>query len=48
MKDNAAAAKENIADYKPIMTKESYIEFQDSMQKTETFTTEKLPIVGLE
>ena len=48
MKDGAAAAKENIADYKPIMTKESYIEFQDSMQKTETFTTEKLPIVGLE
>ena len=48
MKDNAAAAKENIADYKPIMTKESYIKFQDSMQKTETFTTEKLPIVGLE
>jgi len=48
MKDNAAAAKENIADYKPVMTKESYIEFQDSMQKTETFKTEKLPIVGLE
>ena len=48
MKDNAAAAKENIADYEPIMTKESYIKFQDSMQKTETFTTEKLPIVGME
>ncbi|MBQ8604679.1 MAG: amidohydrolase [Oscillospiraceae bacterium] len=48
MKDNAAAAKENIADYEPVMTKESYIEFQDSMQKTETFTTEKLPIVGLD
>ncbi|MBQ3008038.1 MAG: amidohydrolase [Oscillospiraceae bacterium] len=48
MKNNAAAAKENIADYKPVMTKESYIEFQNSMQKTETFTTEKLPIVGLD
>ncbi len=48
MKDGAAAAKENIADYEPIMTKESYIAFQDSMQKTETFTTEKLPIVGLD
>ena len=30
------------------MTIEEYIAFQDSMQTTETFTTEKLPIVGLE
>lgn len=46
MKNGARAAKENIRDYKPLMTKEEYIAFQDSMQKTETFTTEKLPVVG--
>ncbi len=47
MKDNAAGAKDQLATYKPVMTKEEYIAFQDSMQSTETFTTEKLPIVGL-
>ena len=46
MKNDASAAKENIADYKPVMTKKEYLEFMDSMQKTEEFTTEKLPIVG--
>ena len=45
MKNNCEAAKLNIADYKPAMTKERYVEFMDSMQTSETFTTEKLPIV---
>jgi len=46
MKDNAAGAKEQIADYPIAMSIEEYIKFQDSMQKSETFTTEKLPVVG--
>ena len=47
MKDGAKAAKENIADYKPIMTKEEYIAFQDSMQTSEDIPMTDLPIVGL-
>ena len=48
MKNGAEGAKDQLATYKPVMTKEEYIAFQDSMQTTETFTTEKLPIVGLD
>ncbi len=48
MKDGAAKAKENIADYKPPMTKDEYIAFMDSMQKTEVVEPEPLPIVGKE
>lgn len=48
MKDDAAAAKENIADYKPVMTKEEYLAFMDSMQTTEVVDPEPLPIVGKE
>ncbi len=47
MKDGAKAAKENIADYKPLMTKEEYIAFQDSMQTSEDIPMTDLPIVGL-
>ena len=39
--------EENIADYKPIMTKEEYIAFQDSMQTSEDIPMTDLPIVGL-
>ena len=46
MKNNCAAAKENIADYKPVMTKEQYVEFMDGLQKTEEIPMEELPIVG--
>ena len=48
MKNNAEGAKDQLATYKPVMTKEEYTEFMDSMQSVETFTTEKLPIVGLD
>jgi len=46
MKNNAEGAKDQLATYTPVMTKEEYIAFQDSCQGAETFTTEKLPIVG--
>lgn len=37
LKDGAAAAKKIVADYRPRMTKEEYIEYMDSFIKTETF-----------
>ncbi len=46
MKDGAAAAKENIADYKPRMTKAEYLDFMESMLTTETVEPTPLPIVG--
>ena len=46
MKNACEGAKEQIADYPVVMTKEEYIAFQDSCQGSETFTTEKLPVVG--
>ena len=46
MKDGAAKAKENIEAYKPLMTKDEYIAFMDSMQTTETVEPDPLPIVG--
>ena len=46
MKDGAAAAKANIADYKPVMSKDEYIAFMESMQTTETVEPTPLPIVG--
>lgn len=46
MKDGAKAAKENIADYKPVFTKEEYIAFQDSMQTSFDMPMDPLPIVG--
>ena len=46
MKDGAAKAKENIATYPTVMTKEEYIAFQDSMQKTEVIEPNFLPVVG--
>ena len=42
----AEKAKENIADYKPVMTKEEYLAFMDSMQTTEVVEPTPLPIVG--
>ena len=46
MKNGAEKAKENIADYKPLMTKEEYIEFMDSMQTTEKVEPSPLPLLG--
>lgn len=46
MKNGAEKAKENIADYKPVMTKEEYLAFMDSMQTTEVVEPTPLPIVG--
>ncbi len=46
MKDGAAKAKENIADYKPNMTKEEYLAFMESMLTTEVVEPTPLPIVG--
>lgn len=46
MKNGAAAAKENIADYKAPMTKDEYIKFMDSMQTVEVVEPTPLPIVG--
>ena len=46
MKDGAAKAKENIADYKPNMTKEEYLAFMESMLTTEVVDPTPLPIVG--
>ena len=46
MKDGAAAAKRNIADYKPVMTKAEYLAFMESMQTTEEIPGEPLPVVG--
>ena len=45
MKNNAAAAKENIADYKPVMTKDEYIAFMDSMQSIEVVEPSPLPVI---
>ena len=46
MKDGAAKAKENIADYKPNMTKEEYLAFMESMLTTDVVEPTPLPIVG--
>ena len=46
MKDGAAKAKENIADYKPNMTKEEYLAYMESMLTTEVVEPTPLPIVG--
>ena len=46
MKNGAEKAKENIASYPVVMTKEEYIAFQDSMQKTEVIEPNFLPVVG--
>ena len=46
MKDGAAKAKENIADYKPNMTKQEYLDFMESMLTTEEIEPTPLPIVG--
>ena len=46
MKNGAEKAKENIADYKPVMTKDEYIKFMDSMQSTEVVEPTPLPIMG--
>ena len=46
MRDNAKMARENIASYKPLMTKEEYIAFMDSMQTTQVVEPEPLPVMG--
>lgn len=45
MKNDAAAAKENIKDYKPVMTKAEYLEFMDSMQTIEVVEPTPLPVL---
>jgi hypothetical protein len=45
MKNDAAAAKENIADYTPVMTKEEYLAFMDSMQTVEVVEPTPLPVL---
>ena len=45
MKNGAEKALENIKAYKPLMTKEEYLAFMDSMQTTEVIEPEPLPIV---
>ena len=48
MKNDAAAAKENIKDYKPVMTKEEYLKFMDSMQTIEVVEPTPLPVLKTE
>jgi hypothetical protein len=48
MKNGCENAKINIADYKPVMTKEEYIAFQDSMNSTFEMPMDPLPVVGAE
>jgi metal-dependent amidase/aminoacylase/carboxypeptidase family protein len=45
MKNGAEAAKENIKDYTPLMNKEQYIEFMESMMSTEVIEPDPLPVI---
>ena len=48
MKNDAAHAKENIKDYTPVMTKEEYLAFMDSMQTTEVVEPTPLPVLEMD
>ena len=44
LKDDAKLAKQIKADYTPVMTKESYIQLMDSLNKTESMPLSPAPV----